>query len=392
MCNYKILILDDENTWLTNLESIVSKAGFAALVTHSAEEAINLGCRTKSIKFALIDEILYELPIPRDENERELQMPQGHGVIGEIRKHRHDIQFIIVTSAPYLRAKESKYNIDTFDKETAKLRQIPGVIDVLHKRRIDEYADTNERNLTYQWLYKLLKKPIFGSGTDQNKKATGKITIRLGFTDKAFEKMLEMQGRCNTNYVSILPFLKKGNPQKIIQSFFESSKEQSIFLEPYEAKERKEHKQLKIKSNSQHFQILKILAIKSVIEEPVTIHHTEYKFESRSKPNQDIDVDTDNLANQDFAYEYGDGGKKLAHGIQIEKRDNADPEKKAIAALKGQIHFLKKILANADVAPEEALFIPEQGGYAPKFELDITLYKMKQPKKSSRAMAANAKT
>jgi hypothetical protein len=45
-----------------------------------------------SIKFALIDEILFVPPVPIDGNQRELQRWQGSGVIDEINNLRRDIQ------------------------------------------------------------------------------------------------------------------------------------------------------------------------------------------------------------------------------------------------------------------------------------------------------------
>ncbi len=88
--------------WLARHERRLSQAGFKCRSTQLAKEAIEIGKTDFSVKFALIDEILYVPPLPVDKTQCELQRWQGSGVIREIAALRSDIQFIVVTSAPQL--------------------------------------------------------------------------------------------------------------------------------------------------------------------------------------------------------------------------------------------------------------------------------------------------
>jgi hypothetical protein len=85
----------------------------------------------------------------------------------------------------------------------------------------------------------------------------------------------------------------------------------------------------------------------------------------------------------DFACEYSGSGKHLSDGVQLEYRP------KPSSRLKVAISRLKQDLAKANVAPPDTLFttdscserLRQRDGYAPTFELGITIYLVKQGKK-----------
>ena len=149
----KVLILDDDELWLSTHELRLTKAGLICHPTQFAKEAIAAAKRNPLIKFALVDEVLYMPPIPIQEEMRELQRWQGHGVIREIHSVRPDIQFVVITDAPDLASVAQGGDRQVFGRKTAKLRRQVGVIDLIHK--IDIQVDPDS---SYGWLIDLLKR------------------------------------------------------------------------------------------------------------------------------------------------------------------------------------------------------------------------------------------
>lgn len=139
-----ILILEDNEMWLARHERRLQEAGFRCHSTQLAEEAINIAKIDSSIKFALVDEVLFVPPIPVDPVNRQLQRWQGSGVIRELSPLRPDIKFTVVTSSPQLK---SKGDSQAFRRATYKLKSLPGVVDVIHQQDIDENPEA-----LYQWL------------------------------------------------------------------------------------------------------------------------------------------------------------------------------------------------------------------------------------------------
>ena len=133
-----VLILEDNEMWLARHERRLQEAGFRCHSTQFAEEAIDIAKVDSSVKFALIDEVLFVPPIPVDSAYRQLQRWQGSGVIRELGPLRPDIKFIVVTSTPQLK---SKGDSQSFRHQTYKLRSLPGVVDVIHQQDIDENPD-----------------------------------------------------------------------------------------------------------------------------------------------------------------------------------------------------------------------------------------------------------
>lgn len=361
MTQPSILILDDDELWLARHERRLIQAGFKCYSTQLAKEAIDIGKSDSSVKFALIDEILYVPPIPIDENKRELQRWQGSGVIREITRLRSDIQYIIVTSAPQL---WSEGDSRLFSRETARLRRQRGVVDVIHKQDIEHNPEQE-----YQWLMQLLSQPV---SSVECPSIMPRVLIGLGFTRPEYEAMLEQLERKKSNYLPLSAFEKQGNLRRILKEFRQRAKEKNVFVE---APGSKKLDRTQIKSNTQSFQILEILAQKSELSEDVVISQQEYEYSPRHRED-DIDPEIEQLPIQDFAYEYSEGSKHLRSGIQIEKRESKAPS----SPLKVEINRLKEKLALVNVGPTKTLFIAEQGSYRPKFKLGIVLYQIKTTK------------
>lgn len=348
-----ILILDDDEMWLARHERRLSQAGVKCRSTQLAKEAIEIGKTDFSVKFALIDEILYVPPIPIDEAKCELQRWQGSGVIREIAALRSDVQFIIVTSAPQLRGGEDNR---LFSKETAKLRRQPGVIDIIHKQDIEENPDEE-----YQWLIQLLTQPLSAS---HRQLKMPRVLIGLGFDKEVHEAMREQMGWKKSKYLSLSPLLKVGG-NRLLSQCLSKAKEKCVFVEMPGSKRLAP---VPIKPTSQSFQILQILAEKSERNEEVFIYEKDYEYSPRQSNLQTgVDPDVDWAAVEDFAFEYQKGKKSLSSGVQLEKLPKVSRLKTAITRLKDQ-------LVRANFAPRESLFNAEQGGYRPTFELGIVLY------------------
>jgi CheY-like chemotaxis protein len=361
-----ILILDDDEMWLARHERRLTQAGFKCFATQSATEAIALGKSQTSIKFALIDEILFVPPVPSDISQAELQRWQGSGVIREITNLRRDIQFIIVTSAPQLR---SHGDLQLFTRETSKLRRQTNVIDIIHKQDIEADPDRE-----YRWLIEdIFNRPQLD--TDRQQSLKPRVILGLGFEATTFAAMSEQIDRKRTNYLPLAPFLTNlPHPEKFTNQLIDRCQEKCIFIEAPGSK--KLDRTSFIKADSQSYQILQTLALQSELHQPVTIREADYKFTPRTtKETSDIDADIDTRSIADFAYEYSDSGKHLSDGVQIEYRP------KPSSRLKVAISRLKQDLAKANVAPPDTLFTADRDGYTPTFELGITIYIVKQGKK-----------
>lgn len=342
--------------WLARHERRLSQAGFKCRSTQLAKEAIEIGKTDFSVKFALIDEILYVPPLPVDKTQCELQRWQGSGVIREIAALRSDIQFIVVTSAPQLWSGEDNR---LFSKETAKLRRQKGVVDVIHKQDIEENPDEE-----YQWLIQLLLQPL--PSADQTPRMP-RVLIGLGFDKEVHEAMREQMGWKKSKYLPLSPLLKMGG-NRLLDQCLSKAKEKCIFIEMPGSKKLAP---IPIKPTSQSFQILQALAEKSERHEEVFIHEKEYEYSPRhSSLKAAVDPDIDPAAVKDFAFEYKRGKKCLSFGVQLEKSPKVSRLKTAITRLKDQ-------LVKANLASRESLFNAEQGGYRPTFELGIVLYEVK---------------
>ena len=359
-----ILILDDDEMWMARHERRLIQAGFKCFATQNAKQAIDLGKSETSIKFALIDEILFVPPVPIDESQRELQRWQGSGVIREISNLRRDLQFIVITSAPQLR---SHGDLQLFTRETSKLRRQTNVIDIMHKQDIEAAPDDE-----YRWLIEeIFNRSQFNPDPQSNLKP--RVIFGLGFDPTTFAAMSEQIDRQRTNYLPLAPFLKQlTRPERFIAELIDKANEKCIFIE---APGSKKLDRTRIKIDSQSCQILQTLALQSELQQQAIVREADYQYTPRITRTHDIDPDIDARSIQDFAYAYSDGAKRLSDGVQI------NPRPKAPSRLKTAIHRLKQDLAKANVAPPNTLFSAEQDGYVPTFELGITIYAVKTPSK-----------
>ena len=146
-----VLILEDNELWLSQHERWLKEGGLKCHVTQYAEEAIRIAQMDSSVKFALIDEILFVPSSSSETQYRQLQRWQGSGVIRESRLLRPDLQFIFVTSAPEQRS-EGKSQL--FRREVNRLKLMPGVIDVFHQQDIQENPGA-----TYRRIIDLIQHP-----------------------------------------------------------------------------------------------------------------------------------------------------------------------------------------------------------------------------------------
>jgi CheY-like chemotaxis protein len=354
--DFSILVLDDDELWVALHERRLEQAGFICHSTQDAKEAIKIAKTNPTVKFALIDEILYVTPTSETEEQRELQQWQGTGVIREICAQRSDIQIIVVTAAPVFL---SDGDNQLFRRETAKLRRQKGVIDVIHKSDIKEDPDGS-----YDWLINLLNQPNVSANTSV---VTPKVLIGLGFTSDERQAMAEQMNMPKKQYLSIAPLLEKGKSEKaklkILDNFWERAKEKSVLLEMPGSK--KLDPLSGIKAESSAFQILACLAKKTELQTPVIICEQDYKCSPRkSKPQVDDIPEHDPSSVRDYTYE---------NGVQFEGGTSKN------SPLKVAIHRLSRQLSKFNVGPAGKLFMykPEDKGYHPCFELGIVLYTIK---------------
>ena len=354
MGELSILILDDDEKWLARHERRLRQAGFKCRATQFAKEAIEIAKTDGTIKFALLDEILFVPPVTEGKTG-ELQRWQGSGVVREIANQRQDVQIIMVTSAPQLR---SQGDSQLFSKETAKLRRQRGVIDIIHKQDIDEDPDRE-----YSWLLDLIKKPLSAIKIEIIKP---RLLIGLGVNPELLngskykrlrQSLKEMGATEDELDVTVKRFLMK---LPVI--------EKAVFVEMPGSK--KLDRTSSIKSGSQAFQILEFLAQQAEQGSEVKICEADYHFAARkSSSGVDTDAELDSRVVDDFAFGYNSQGRKgLQLGVQIEARSLAN------SRLKVAIHRLSQQLVKLNVGTPGQIFYSEQGCYRPAFDMGIVLY------------------
>lgn len=362
----RILILEDDELWLARHERRLTNAGFNCYATQDAREALKAAKTDPTVKFILIDEILYVPPVPTQGGEGELQRWQGHGVIREITAQRSDIQFIVISAAPQLASDEHDGDRQVFRRETQKLRRQQGVIDIVHKLDIEEDPDG-----TYGWIIDLLKR---SQVTTKAEVVTPKILIGLGFPKETHAAIVEQLEIPKRPYLSIAPLLAQGGP-RLLDELWQRAEAKTVFLEMPGSKRLEP---LKIfKPDSSAFQILAFLARQTETQSHILIREQDYQHASRrSKKATSVDADADALERQDFAYGYtADGRKGVRSGVQLEY-----PNTSSSSPLKVAIHRLSRQLHKLNVGPARQLFIYEQEGYRPTFELGIVIYAVRSPR------------
>ncbi len=367
MPDFRVLILEDDESWLARHERRLRQAGFSddrIVATQHAKEAIQI-CKTDpTVRFVIVDHILYVPPIPPEGQEGELQRWQGDGVIREVTAQRTDIRFIFVSSYPQ---RESNNDLRVFVRETARMKEQKSVIDVIHKLDIEDNPDR-----AYSRLIALLQQPQTATKAEV---LTPKLSIGLGFTIEEHEAMAEQMGVKRRQFLPLAALMEKagGSSSRLLDNLWERAKEKAVFLEI--PGEKKPDRLIAIKPDSKDFEILAFLAKQTEKKLEVIIRDGDYKHANR-KLRKEVDSVTayDAMERQAFAFEYADGKKRIRHGVQIEgKVEHNSP-------LKVAIHRLRKTLQALNIGPARQIFTYEQDGYRPSFELGIVLYAVRSPK------------
>lgn len=361
-----VLILDDDEMWLARHERRLREAGFKCRSTQRAEEAIDIARTDPSIKFALIDEILFVPPIPVEEGKRELQRWQGSGVVRKIIALRADVQIIMVTSAPL---SWSSGDTGVLIRETSKLRRQRGVIDVIHKHAIEEDPD-----YAYGWLTELLSKPQL-STTGQV--VMPRILVGLGFQRELYEAMTEQVESPKAKWLPLRAVLEKlyQNPEisleHAIDEFLEGAqaRETTVFVEMPGSK--KLDRCSNIKPDSSELRVLMTLARRAEKRDDMVIREEDYQYSPRRSGRVAHAIpDVDPKSVEDFAFGYDeDNRKRLRKGVHIEQHSGRN------SPLKVAIHRLSQKLAGLNVGPARRLFENVgPGTYRPCFKIGMILY------------------
>ncbi|HAZ46824.1 MAG TPA: hypothetical protein DDW76_30745 [Cyanobacteria bacterium UBA11369] len=360
-----ILILDDDEKWLALHERRLRQAGFKCRATQLAKEAIEIAKTDPTVKFALLDEILFVPPVPVEGKTGELQRWQGSGVVREIANHRRDVQIIMVTSAPQLR---SQGDSKLFTKETAKLRRQRGVIDIIHKQAIDEDPDGE-----YGWLVELISRPLSDIKIEIVKP---RLLIGLGVNPEVLNGSKYKRLRQCLKETGTSEYELDGTVKRFLGKL--QPTEKAVFIEMPGSK--KLDRTSSIKPDSQSFQILEILAQRSEQRSEVEICEQDYHYAARkSGTGVDTSTELDRRVVQDFAFGYNSQGRKgLQLGVQIEARSHTS------SRLKVAIHRLSQQLVKLNVGTPGQLFSSDQGCYRPTFDLGIVLYAIEAGKQQKK--------
>ena len=132
---YRILVLDDDESWLEKHALRLTQAGFEPESTQDGEAAIKFIRDDTSLRAAIIDEIL-EVP----NKSGSYQLVQGKKVVKYIKSKRLDkFLCVMVTNAPYEFSKDKKDIIkisQEFENETG--------VKVFHKFMIEKKEDYSQ--------------------------------------------------------------------------------------------------------------------------------------------------------------------------------------------------------------------------------------------------------
>ena len=362
MADFSVLILDDDEMWLARHERRLTHARINCRSTRWGKKAIKIARTDPSIKYALIDEILYVPPVPVEEANRELQQYLGVGVIRKINAYRSDIQFIMVTAAPQLR---SGGDNRLLTQETSNLRRQHGVIDIIHKQDIEDNPDRE-----YGWLIDLLRKP---QPSETGQVVAQHVLIGLGFDKKIYKAIAELSKNPKANWLPLKALSAQIGPERALNEFLERANEKSVFIEMPGSK--KIDRCDSIRPNSQGFNILMLLAERAEKHEDVVISEDDYKCFRKYKPRRALNdteamPDVDPRIAKDFLYEYDNEDRiSLRKGVYFERSQRRK------STIRVAIHRLGKKLAELNVGPSRHIFQDlEQGRYRPSFKISIVLY------------------
>ena len=137
-----VLILEDDQTWLSQHKEYLGRAGLKVYDTQIASDAIKIFRKNKSVRFAVIDEVLYE---PGTEI---LQNDSGMDVARAIHEYARDsgrkVIVYLVTNA----VQEEVEGKILVDPEKVNIFEEPGIIHkVIPKRLIELSQGVNYRKI-----------------------------------------------------------------------------------------------------------------------------------------------------------------------------------------------------------------------------------------------------
>jgi DNA-binding response OmpR family regulator len=367
MTDFSVLILDDDEMWLARHERRLTHARINCRSTQLGKDAIKIARTDPSIKYALIDEILYVPPVPVEEANRELQQYLGVGVIRKINAYRPDVQFIMVTAAPQLR---SGGDNRLLTQETSKLRRQHGVIDIIHKQDIE-----NNPAREYGWLIDLLRKP---QPSKTGQVVAQQVLIGLGFDKKIYIAIAELSKNPKANWLPLKALSAQKGHERALDQCMKSANEKSVFIEMSGSK--KIDRCDSIRPNSQGFNILMLLAERAEKHEDVVISEDDYKCFRKYKPRRtlndteampDVDSDIAKDCSEKIAKDFPKMIAKdfLYEGVSFERSQRRK------STIRVAIHRLSQKLAGLNLGPSRHIFQDfEQGRYRPSFKISIVLY------------------
>jgi len=287
-----VLIVDDEEDWLARLHFRLYKAGFECKCTMDGEEAINLVRQYPTIRFVLLDQILYVPPVPKDESDRELQKWQGDEVREKILKHRPDRQFIMVTNKPRLDALKAvgRNSFDVAREQERRLKFVSGVLDLFHKIDIQ---DDPER--TFRRLIDLIESQSKDRGSAVQKRACVKIGLEL--SEQSFSVLLEAAQVRNVQYIQFSEFFDKWRETIEDDKRKPDEKSKKNFLDAFWPKAQQKRVLVKsaaskrwhtanIEDTTQAFEILWFLAKQYETGKDVIIREEDYLNFASYKPRK----------------------------------------------------------------------------------------------------------
>lgn len=400
MAKARILILDDETDWVARHKYWLEESGFECIYTQSADEAVEIALADTSIKVALIDEILM--------TNGQKQDLQGQDVRDEIRNQRRDVQFIVVTYLPQLKAKEepdTDQALHVFSKASKSLERESQVAAVFHKRHLENKKEQdNEYKCLIQEIKQILepqpsttKKAVqvvlpslwvvlsvigeFFEGLDDRKRKKP----REFFNEFSSESVLEpsqLNSLVKTFWNQVRDIEKGSQPSsrssvKPTQQTFQILSKAIYFKTPgvNQLKElrlrepRRKNRPL-IKPTTRSFQILEFLAWKVERGEAKSISEDEYRKFICDEP---IQVSNSNkglgAAISKYGNEFDEDGRRTRAGIGTEGKSEG------ILRLKVEIQRLENKIAKPEFGfqSHKRLFECELGTstYTPEFDVGI---------------------
>jgi hypothetical protein len=395
MSKAKILILDDEIKWVAYHKHELEKAGFICEYAYDGREAVEKALSDRTIKIAIIDEILLE----KDKYGNTVTQPlQGGDVRDDIRQQREDIYFIIISSKPEKEAE--KWPNDprralregtTIEKQ---IRQEKQVVNFFHKYDFDFEKENPEKvEQEYHVLIKTLREILTEQRTSPSQIIIPEFpSLYIGLGVNA--EILKEEGNRKAGKIKHLRRLfasqyQQQDYQEIaidqsVRNFYKSLKSPNqstplekklLWLEPNATLSKIKELKVKgkrnivpaIKSTTRHFQILEWLAWQVECREEPTINADQFLYDICGLPRPASGGGRQNI--ERFQQELGQTGIQF-ETLNAKQRGN----------LKVEISRLSTTLVNANIGftDNKQLFRCDEGTttYTALFKIGMVLYSL----------------